>query len=112
MMDENNTNEKKNLITKGIELEAYGLKENPNMFQVPPRSKTFVGREEELETIKEKLKQERKVVILGGGGYGKTQLTTEYLYRSGYEKIIWLHAELELALYQVKTYLASVYPES
>lgn len=66
----------------------------------------FVGRESELDEMKDLLKpgdksQEQRRLVLGGmGGIGKTQLAIAYAnrHRSNYESVFWLNATSEAAL--------------
>jgi hypothetical protein len=54
---------------------------------------TFIGREKEIEDIKNILSNEKTVVLVNGlGGIGKTSLAKEYLkrYSADYQYIAWL----------------------
>src|SRR5207237_2541004 len=60
------------------------------------RAKYFVGREELLADLHDKLDNRKSIALIHGlGGVGKTQLATEYSYRYGleYEIIWWIRAE-------------------
>lgn len=64
-------------VTKGVQF-----------FSIPhPRLKTFVGREDLLSQIEERMawhddKYQARVALCGQGGVGKTQLAVEYAYRT------------------------------
>jgi tetratricopeptide (TPR) repeat protein len=91
------------------DIEGQKLQQDPNRFQVPSRNENFVGREIELEKIKNHLQENKTVCITGSGGLGKSQLAAEYLSRSNYEKILWLYAEHGLMFSQIQTYMQQVY---
>jgi tetratricopeptide (TPR) repeat protein len=91
------------------DIESQKLQQDPNIFQVPTHNANFVGREEELIKIKKSLSENKILCIVGSGGLGKTELATEYLSRSEYEKIIWLFAEYGQLFSQIQTYMHRVY---
>ncbi|NQY43281.1 MAG: tetratricopeptide repeat protein, partial [Legionellales bacterium] len=70
-------------------------------FNLPFRNMTFTGREGALQQVKKKLSESNIGIIsqalLGIGGIGKTQLATEYSYRTlednFYDTIVWISAE-------------------
>ncbi|KAH0030808.1 hypothetical protein KCU78_g2959, partial [Aureobasidium melanogenum] len=67
---------------------------------MPSRTDTFCGREEELQKMAEALhpetpgKKEKGLVLYGIGGSGKTQLALQYIERYGnpYKAIVWINA--------------------
>ena len=74
--------ERKELRKGGTELEIRKIPTIFNNFQVPPVNNIFTSREEMLEDIVETLKKNlnKKIVICGGGGTGKTEIAIEYLH--------------------------------
>jgi NB-ARC domain len=66
----------------------------------------FIGRRSEIDKMKEALKpgdksQEQRRLVLGGmGGIGKTQLAISYVkhHRNDYESVFWLNATSEATL--------------
>jgi tetratricopeptide (TPR) repeat protein len=67
-------------------------------WNVPPRSRIFVGRETQLQALKAGLGERGSMVVQalhGLGGVGKTSLAVEYAYRFAgqYELIWWVDAE-------------------
>ncbi|KAI9773562.1 MAG: hypothetical protein M1840_006836 [Geoglossum simile] len=95
-------------------------------FRVPfdlrdvPRSNIFVGRQPEIELIKQNLLSntdgsERKVcVVCGLGGIGKTQLAIEYarLHKTSYTSVFWLDGKSEESLVQSFLSIANRLPKS
>lgn len=62
---------------------------------VPPRDHMFVGRDDLLRTLRERLRQGSTAVVLHGpGGIGKTELAVEYCYRHArdYDLVWWIAA--------------------
>ena len=59
------------------------------------RNPTFVGRDEELESLRSTFDRQRIVAVTGRGGTGKTQLAAEFCYRFGesYDVVWWVRAE-------------------
>lgn len=67
-------------------------------FRVDETDTNFTGRSEELKQLKAFLTcTEKKVVISGMGGVGKTQLTRRFIEqnRTHYENVVWIDAETE-----------------
>ncbi len=70
-------------------------------YNLPFRNKIFTGRIGALNQVKKKLSESNIGIIsqsiLGIGGIGKTQLATEYAYRSlenkDYDHVVWIAAE-------------------
>jgi tetratricopeptide (TPR) repeat protein len=83
-------------------LEAGERVRGAAIFNVPVKTRTFVGRERVLEQLADGLADDRPVAatqvhaIHGLGGVGKTQLAARYarLHRDAYDVIWWLRAEL------------------
>jgi cellulose biosynthesis protein BcsQ len=72
----------------------------PQIWNVPTRNRTFTGRIEELDRLREQLQGGQHTVLVpaalhGLGGVGKTQLAKEYAhrYRSNYDLIWWISAD-------------------
>jgi tetratricopeptide (TPR) repeat protein len=71
----------------------------PGLCNVPIRNRNFTGRDDILGDLAEGLLPSGTAVVIqalsGMGGVGKTQLVTEYIYRSRgtYDLVWWLHAE-------------------
>ncbi len=93
------------LVAKGSGAMTIGIgEETKRVFMVPmPRNPHFVGREAELQALRDAL-QDRKNVLLtqaisGLGGIGKTQTACEYAYRhrDEYRAVLWTSAENESA---------------
>jgi len=97
------------LMLKQIELEKHNLKSNPTKFQVPQTNKNFVARVQELKTIDKALAEQNTCCIIGAGGLGKTDLANQYIHQANYQQIIWLHAEHNLILSQIQTYMEVLY---
>ncbi|HWO60449.1 MAG TPA: FxSxx-COOH system tetratricopeptide repeat protein [Umezawaea sp.] len=71
----------------------------PAVFGLPPRHPLFVGRDADLEELRDRLSEagdSRVVVTLGGvPGIGKSELALEYAYRfaSDYDLVWWLPSQ-------------------
>jgi tetratricopeptide (TPR) repeat protein len=71
---------------------------HPHVFGLPPRHPAFVGRDDDLEALRDRLLaagDERALVTIGGeSGVGKSELVLEYAYRfsSDYSAVWWLSA--------------------
>jgi hypothetical protein len=69
------------------------------IWSLGPRTRSFVGRETELEQVSDRLTDARidpaVVVVRGPGGIGKSQIAVEYAYRYAdrYDLVWWLPAE-------------------
>lgn len=68
-----------------------------------PQIQNFIGREKEIEEIRQSLSSNgsRRVAILHGlGGIGKTQLAVTYIkrYRDEYSAIFWLNIKDEISI--------------
>jgi tetratricopeptide (TPR) repeat protein len=73
----------------------------PPFWSVPhPRNFAFTGREDVLAVLREQLTANRRAVLSGLGGIGKTQTAVEYAYRhrDEYQAVLWLNAESTLTL--------------
>jgi hypothetical protein len=81
--------------------------EGAAVFNVPVMTRTFVGRERELEQLAAGLSGDGAVAVTqvdaihGLGGVGKTQLAARYarLHRGDYDVVWWLHAEQPATLH-------------
>lgn len=99
--------------------ESRGSRMRPAVWgQVPPRNVNFVGREELLRKLGERLHQRSTTAVLpeatthalqGMGGVGKTQLALEYAWRhrSEYELVWWVPAETPAQVQQALIELAA-----
>ncbi|MCB0852136.1 MAG: AAA family ATPase, partial [Bacteroidetes bacterium] len=61
--------------------------------KIPPPPDQFIGREEELQKVKELLNENDKLVLVNGlGGVGKTTLARKYvhLHQDEYDHILWV----------------------
>ena len=70
---------------------------DPLIYRVPARNVRFTGREEDLATLRGRLRETGTTVVLpltlqGLGGVGKTQLALEYVHRfkSDYDLVWWI----------------------
>ncbi|CCH33644.1 FxSxx-COOH system tetratricopeptide repeat protein [Actinosynnema sp. NPDC047251] len=72
---------------------------HPVVFRLPPRHRGFVGRDEDVEALRDEFTdagEERAVVTLNGEpGVGKSELALEYAYRfsAAYDAVWWLSAQ-------------------
>ncbi|MBB5959187.1 cellulose biosynthesis protein BcsQ/tetratricopeptide (TPR) repeat protein [Saccharothrix tamanrassetensis] len=72
---------------------------DPVVFRLPPRHQAFVGRDADIEALRDELTDagdERAVVTLNGEpGVGKSELALEYAYRfsADYDAVWWLSAQ-------------------
>ncbi|GAA1351029.1 FxSxx-COOH system tetratricopeptide repeat protein [Saccharothrix algeriensis] len=72
---------------------------DPEVFRLPPRHRAFVGRDEDIEALRDEFADagdERAVVTLNGEpGVGKSELALEYAYRfsADYDAVWWLSAQ-------------------
>lgn len=77
---------------------------HPRVFGLPPRHPAFVGRDEDLEELRERFLAagDRRVVVTVNGvsGVGKSELALEYAYRfsADYSAVWWLPAHDRQAL--------------
>ncbi|KAL9114581.1 MAG: hypothetical protein Q9187_007434, partial [Circinaria calcarea] len=76
---------------------ASSLGKETTLFLVPfNRDNHFVGREDIISDIDEKLETEQRVALTGIGGVGKSQIAIEYCYRYRSKhpnrSIFWVHA--------------------
>lgn len=77
-----------------------------NTMLLPPRNNGFSGRDKEISQLEEFYEDKNIGIstksIVGAGGIGKTQLATEYAYRSllkgKYDMIFWVAAHSEAAI--------------
>jgi tetratricopeptide (TPR) repeat protein len=70
----------------------------PPVWNMPPRNRAFIGRDEMLVRLREQLTSGQRAVVQalhGWGGVGKTQLATEYAYRFAgeYDLVWWITSE-------------------
>jgi hypothetical protein len=67
---------------------------------LPSRNPRFTGREDMLSKISLGLESESTVIVMGQGGFGKTQTAIEYAYKnaSSYECVWYFNAESKLRL--------------
>jgi len=80
----------------------YGERKIPHNLTKPPfLPETFVGRKEELQTIKDKLFGGDNLLLLvnGEGGIGKTSLASHYYhtYHDEYAHVAWQLSEKDIA---------------
>ena len=81
-------------------------------FIPPPPETRFVGRSEDLQTLREALEANRTVLISGPGGVGKTQLLLHALASTKTERhVVWLEVERYAALEGLVTALAVMLTE-
>lgn len=73
----------------------------PRWFHCPVRNARFTGRTEHLQRLRRELQAKGQAVVLpvalqGMGGIGKTQLALEYVhrFRSAYDLVWWIQADL------------------
>ncbi len=69
------------------------MKKNLTTLPVNNVNDVFIGREDELDLLKEKLHVSNKIVLLNGiGGVGKTALASAYLqqFRNDYTNVVWV----------------------
>jgi tetratricopeptide (TPR) repeat protein len=75
---------------------------------LPQRSARFIGREEEIDTLSQQLKEEGSLAYISGlGGRGKTTLALEYAHRhkAKFESVHWLPCQ-QRSLVQIAGELA------
>ncbi|MFC4035702.1 FxSxx-COOH system tetratricopeptide repeat protein [Streptomyces polygonati] len=76
----------------------------PPVWSVPVRNAAFTGRDDMLESLRQRLAESGTATLLHGmGGVGKTQLATEYAhrYQGNYDVVWWIESEFgDLALRQ------------
>ena len=70
----------------------------PRLWNIPARNPAFVGREDLLAAVRERLQSGQTAVVqalYGMGGVGKTQLAAEYAHRfaGSYDMAWWINAE-------------------
>jgi len=92
-------------LKRQIELNAYKPIDNKYKFQIPEPAKIFIGRDKESKEMENILREKDILCLVGNGGMGKTKLAAEYLYRSKFESMIWLHGENSLLIFQIQIYL-------
>lgn len=66
----------------------------PRVWNVPPRSDDFVGRDDLLTTLRETLTGSSRAVLVGDPGMGKSRLAVEYAHRfaGDYDLLWWVKA--------------------
>jgi tetratricopeptide (TPR) repeat protein len=72
-----------------------------NLWNVPhERNPAFTGRSEILEALRAKLQKNKREVLSGLGGIGKTQIAAEYAHRhrNEYSAVFWIFADSEQSL--------------
>jgi hypothetical protein len=72
----------------------------PQYWNVPVRNRLFTGREDVLEKLHGELERDRRAVLSGLGGIGKTQTAIEYAhrYRNDYNAVFLIRTDTETAL--------------
>ncbi|MEU3464295.1 FxSxx-COOH system tetratricopeptide repeat protein [Streptomyces sp. NPDC006733] len=68
------------------------------LWQVPPRNRSFTGRQDVLDDLRARLRRDHRAVVQalrGWGGVGKTQIAVEFAHRNSgdYGLICWIDAE-------------------
>lgn len=86
--------------------------QRPLIWRVPPRNRNFIGRDQEIELLRERtLAQSVPVVqvLHGLGGVGKSQIAKEFAHRyaADYELVWWVEANVPLSISEVLAGLAS-----
>ena len=66
-------------------------KEKKTLHNLPAQLTNFIGRQKEMQTVKDLISEHRLVTLTGGGGCGKTRLATEVAGRivSDYKDGVW-----------------------
>ncbi len=92
--------DRRGLPTENMGVTARFPASQPQIWNVPTRNRTFTGRIEELDRLRDQLQGGQHTVLVpaalhGLGGVGKTQLAKEYAhrYRSSYDLIWWISAD-------------------
>ena len=62
-------------------------------FNPPPLDAKFVGRDEEVESLRQAIEEVRAVLVRGVGGVGKTQLVLKALEDCQNEAVVWVDVE-------------------
>jgi tetratricopeptide (TPR) repeat protein len=72
----------------------------PQYWNLPGRNRLFTGREDVIEKLHEVLERDRRAVLSGLGGIGKTQTAIEYAHRyhNDYNAVFFIRADTEAAL--------------
>lgn len=91
------TEELKKLKAAGVDRLRGNLRSRLNLqscFPLPSPDPLFVGREEELERLRESLRIDRYLLVHGPGGIGKTQLVLRALKAAETGRpVLWIEAE-------------------
>lgn len=72
----------------------------PRLLTLIPSAGFVIGRDKQLETIRERLKRNHSVVLVNGlGGIGKTTIALEYInrYGSNYQHLAWIEVTDHIA---------------
>lgn len=88
------------LVTGGsYRSQAITKNERRLVTNIPAINRLFVGRQEHLQKLQEKLNRPRAVAIVGMAGMGKTQLAKQYAhtYANLYDVIWWIDANQDLS---------------
>lgn len=90
-----------NIMNKHTEEIAIGNQKESKMqireqknYKIPLENKLFTGREDKIKEISDLLYNNKKVVLTGLSGIGKTQIAKRYLHlnKSNYDLICWIDA--------------------
>jgi tetratricopeptide (TPR) repeat protein len=82
-------------VAEGLQRQIAPRQPSAEVGVVPDPSPHFVGREAELQNLRNRLQTSNWVALSGLGGIGKTQMAIQYahLNRTDYSRIFWLRGE-------------------